>query len=409
MKIKELTVQAFTEYAKNSPLKNYMQTEEYARFMGEIKYNYDYVGLVDDNDVIVAASLILWKKIGLNMRYGYAPKGFLINYYDITLVRTFLEELKKFYSKKNMIFIKINPEIVIGEVNKNTFNTEYNPNLKLKQDMQSLGFLKLKDNLYFESVNPRFNSYINLKTSDIRYYSKTNRNKVRNSKRKGLSLYEGKISDIDNIYKTFASEKPLSYYKNLLTTFKDKIDILLVKVDFEEFIKNSQSLYEIEENKNGLFNEILHRSNKETDLNRKMSSDSKLSVIKNEIITATEGLRTCNNVTVAAALVVKYENRVHILESAFDRKYSYLNANYFLYHSLIDNYKMDYDYLDIGGVSGDFKGIHPYKGLNRFKIGFNPNIYEYIGEFDYIINRTAYDTLLMSGKLANEFNKKIEK
>ena len=79
MKICELTIQAFTEYAKNSPLRNYMQTEEYARLMGEEKYNYDYIGLVDDDNVIRAASLILWKRIGFNTRYGYAPKGFLIN------------------------------------------------------------------------------------------------------------------------------------------------------------------------------------------------------------------------------------------------------------------------------------------------------------------------------------------
>lgn len=89
MKIKELTIQAFSEYTKNSPLRNYMQTEEYARLLGEEKYNYDYVGLVDENNVIKGASLILWKRIGINSRYGYAPKGFLINYYvfDFTWAR----------------------------------------------------------------------------------------------------------------------------------------------------------------------------------------------------------------------------------------------------------------------------------------------------------------------------------
>ena len=58
--------------------------------------------------------------------------------------------------------------------------------MKLKQDLQRYGFLKLRDNLYFESINPRFNAYVDLKNSDLTNYSKAHRNKVRNSRRKGL-------------------------------------------------------------------------------------------------------------------------------------------------------------------------------------------------------------------------------
>lgn len=408
MQIKELTIQAYEEFTKNSPLKNYMQTEEYARFMGENKYNYDYIGLVNDSDVIVAASLILWKKIGLNVKYGYAPKGFLINYYDNNLIRTFVEKLKEFYSKKNFAFIKIDPEIVVSEVDKHTFKTVENPNIRLKQDIQDYGFLKLKDNLYFESMNPRFNAYVDLKNSSITNYSKSHRNKVRNSKRKGLYIEKGTDKDIEKLYNIMPKTHSLSYYKTLYNIFKDKIDIILVKTNFENFIKNSQSLYEEELEHNNLYNEILHRSNKETDLNRKMASDARLCTIKNEIISATDGLKEYDNYIVAGAFVIKYDNRVHVYESAFDRKFYYLNANYFLYDSLINNYKYDYDYLDLNGISGDFSKNSPYRNLNRFKLGFDPKIYEYIGEFDLIINRMAYDNLLLSGRLAMEFNKKQE-
>lgn len=405
MKIKELTIQAFLEYTKNSPLKNYMQSEEYARFMGENKFNYDYIGLVNDTNVIVAASLILWKKIGVTTRYGYAPKGFLLNYYDENLLKTFTEKIKEYYSKKNMAFIKINPEIVVGEVDNKTFQFKDNPNNRLKQDIQRFGYLKLKDNLYFESINPRFNAYIDLKNSDIKNYSKANRNKVRNSKRKGLYVEKGNEKDLVAITKLLTSGHPLSYYRMMYNLFMDKLDLILVKVNFENYIKNSQMLYEVELDNNNLYNEILHRSHKESDLHRKMASDSKLCTIKNEIISATEGLRKNDNKIVAAALVVKYDNRVHLIESGFDREYSSLNANYFLYDALINNYKMDYEFLDLNGVCGDFKNTNPYKGLNDFKLGFDPRIYEFIGEFDLIINRGSYDALLASGKLAQEFNK----
>lgn len=405
MRICELTIQAFTEFVKNSPLKSYMQSEEYARFMGEEKYNYDYIGLVDEDGVIRAASLILWRKIGLNMRYGYAPKGFLINYYDDSLVKMFTEELKKYYAKKNMAFIKINPEIVVAEIDNRTFQIKDNPNMKLKQNIQRFGFIKLKDNLYFESLNPRFNAYIDLKNSKIENYSKPNRNKVRNATRKGLFIEKGTEKDLEAYYKLKPHKRPFSYYRNMVQAFKDKMDIILVRVNYENFIKNSQSLYETELDNNNLYNEILHRSQKEADLHRKMASDAKLCVIKNEIINATEGLRDEDNCIVAGALVIKEGNRVHVVDSAFDKNHPLLNANYYLYDSLIRNYKDEYDYLDIGGISGDFKKSNPYKGLNNFKLGFDAKIYEYIGEFDFIIDRTGYDNLLSTGRLANEFNK----
>ncbi len=405
MKIKELTIQAFSEFTKNSPLKNYMQTEEYARLMGEEKYNYDYVGLVDSTGLIRAASLILWKRIGFSTRYGYAPKGFLVNYYDEELIKVFTEELKNYYAKKNFTFIKINPEIVVAEIDKKTFEAKTNPNIKLKQDLQRYGFLKLKDNLYFESINPRYNAYIDLKNSNLNRYSKVNRNKVRNSRRKGLYIEKGTKEDIEAFYKMLDTKENLSYYRNIFNTFNDKIDFLLVKVNYENYIKNTQTLYEQEENRNNLYNEIIHRSNKISDLHRKMASDSLLESIKVEILDATEGLRNKNNTIVAAAFVVKYDNRVHVIESAYDKNYKNLNANYFLYDSIIKNYKDDFEFLDIGGVVGDFKKQNAYSGLNRFKLGFAPKIYEFIGEFDLIFNRMAYDNLLLTGRLANEFNK----
>lgn len=408
MHIKELTIQAFNEYTKNSPLKNYMQTEMYARLMGENKYNYDYIGLLDENNTIVAVSLILKKRIGLNMLYGYAPKGFLVNYYNEKLLKIFTQKLKDFYSKKGMVFIKINPEIVVNTIDNNTFESNVNPNIKLKEDLKKYGFIKLKDNIYFEAIEPRFNAYIDLKKHKFENYSKTNRNKVRNAKRKGLYIAQGNENDLEAFYNLLNTKKTLKFYQNYYSIFEknDNIDLILVKVNFEKFIKNSQDLYEDEVNYNNLLNEILHRSHKEEDLHKKMASDSRLCTIKNEIVFATEGLRNHNDEVIAGALVVKYDNRVHIVASGYDKKYSNLNSNYYLFDQIIENYKYDYDYLDLNGIVGDFKNDNPYSGLNRFKLGFNPNIYEYIGEFDLIFNKTNYDYLRASGKLAQEFNKK---
>ena len=68
--------------------------------------------LVNETNNILAAALILIKKIDLFNKYGYAPKGFLIDYHNQELVKAFTNALKKYYYPKNVAFIKINPEIV---------------------------------------------------------------------------------------------------------------------------------------------------------------------------------------------------------------------------------------------------------------------------------------------------------
>ena len=43
-------------------------------------------------------------------KYGYAPKGFLIDYHDKELLQEFIKAIKKYYAKKNFVFIKIPPK-----------------------------------------------------------------------------------------------------------------------------------------------------------------------------------------------------------------------------------------------------------------------------------------------------------
>ena len=56
-------------------------------------------------------------------------------------------------------------------------------------------------------------------------------------------------------------------------------------------------------------------------------------------------------------------------------------------------------------MTGDFSKENPYYGLNKFKLGFKPKVYEFIGEYDLIINSNIYRSMLKSGKLAKIFNK----
>ena len=49
---------------------------------------------------------------------------------------------------------------------------------------------------------------------------------------------------------------------------------------------------------------------------------------------------------------------------------------------------------------------NPYYGLNKFKLGFHPKCFEYIGEFDFIINPGLYKGMQHTGLIKEEFYKK---
>ena len=138
-----------------------------------------------------------------------------------------------------------------------------------------------------------------------------------------------------------------------------------------------------------------------------MESDRKLAILNQEITEINNFIKNgINKQILAAALIIKYKKRINIVISGFD-KYTKLNPNHIMYVKLIEHYKNEgYLYLDLNGITGDFTHDNPYYGLNEFKLNFNPNIYEYIGEFDLIINQTLYSLLWTTKLLHNEFDRK---
>ena len=406
MYLRELSLDDFKSFAETNIIANAYQSVSYAMLKAEEGYDYEFIGLISDN-AIIAAALILYKKIG-NHYYGYSPRGFLVDYSNIFILETFTREIKEHYKKKNFVFIKINPEIAIGKLNKKTGNFEYNENYNIISNLNKCGYKKLKSNTNFEALLPRINAIVNLENFDLDTISKNTRNKVKKAIRKGLVLEQADISKV-NIFYEFIKDKINKnefHYNDLYNVFnkQNDIDFFLVRVDYKYYLINSQNYYEHELKKNNDFTEKIIRKNTPTVINAKMNSDRALLSYKNDITEASKHLNTNEDVYVAGAMVIKFNNRITIYISGYDKDLKRYPANYFLYYAILYFYKDKYKYADLNGVTVDSRD-NPYHGLNRFKNGFNPDIYEYIGEFDLVINENTYNHLLKNGSLAKEFNK----
>ena len=214
---------------------------------------------------------------------------------------------------------------------------------------------------------------------------------------------------MDILYEFIKNKKNINnyYYKNYYNVFSktSSCDLFLVKIDYQKYLINSKNLYEQELIKNTALAENLINNSTEININKKMNSDRALLSYKNDIEFASLGLKENKTTYIAGAFLIKHQNRVNIVISGINPQYRRFNANYFLHYNIIEYYKKDFKYLDLNGITGDFKETNPYKGLNEFKIGFNPQIYEFIGEFDLILNNKQYNHLHKNGTLAKEFNK----
>ena len=189
----------------------------------------------------------------------------------------------------------------------------------------------------------------------------------------------------------------------------NSVDIFLVSIDYNEYLINAKKLYENELELNAKYNSYLIKDNSLKNINNKMESDRRLLAYKNDIMEATNGSKMFGKKYIGGAMVVKYNNRIDIVMSGYDPKYKRFNTNYFLHNAIINYYKDSYEILDLNGMTGDFTDKNPYYGLNKFKLGFNPKIYELIGEYDLLLKPMAYRKLYNNGTLAKVLNKTDEK
>lgn len=406
MNIKEISIAEFKDFVSSHFIGNFHESINYAVIKAEEGYDYEFISY--GGDEIVGAALILYKKIG-GYYYGYSPRGFLIDYSNTFLLEDFTKKIKDFYEKKNFVFIKINPEIAIAKLNKKTMNFEYNENYRIVDNLIRCGYKKLKDNMNFESLLPRVNAIINLDEFDVNKLNKNTRNKIKKGLRKGLVLEKCDHNKLNIFYEFIKNKikKDEYYYNDFYNVFSKTadVDLLLVRVDYKTFLINSTNAYNNEARINNYLNNKLLSNNNSNVINSKMNSDKTLLSYKNDIAEASKYLNTNTETYLAGALVIKYQNRVIIEISGFDKSMGRYSPNYFLYYALIKYYSKNYKYIDLNGITGDLSKDGYYYGLNRFKMGFNPDVYEYIGEFDLVINDKEYNKLLKSGLLAKEFNK----
>lgn len=404
MKIVKLNSAQFDKFAASHRYRNYFQSSMYGNVMSKFGYKSQYLGIINDQNKLMGATLIIYKEVFMKNKIAYAPRGILFNYENAENIQELVTKLKKVLGKQGFMLLRIDPYIPLtirdAEGNIMNFNNKGNA---IIDNLTKAGFSYKGKTLFFETEKPRWEALVILQRDLREVFAKLDkrtRNKIRKATNSGIEIIKDENKSVNKLYEIVGKKdkKPLSFYKEMCSKFEENIDIYYAKLNTETYLINSRRNYEKEiEYNNSLAEKVqditLDEKERESYLNKKMESDKLITSYKNSLLVSTDLLKNNpDGLKIAAAMVIKYDNAAYLFTEGIDEEYGNLNANYLLKWQLINDYNnLGFKYLNLNAIVGEFEQKNEYSGLNEAKLGFNATITEYIGEFDIILNNFSYN------------------
>lgn len=383
----------YDDFVKNFPSTTFMQTSSWS--LVKTAWESSFVGMYD-NEKLVCAAMILKRKLFLNKKLFYIPRGFVIDYKDKKLLESFTENLRDYAKKNGGIDIKIDPFICFSE--DNIQNIRKNKGIEVRKsftkdtkeivsNLEKVGFVhggyKREVNAY---IQPRYTMVISLKDKDENLYEKealrrTFPKNTRNyigtyQEERGVEFSYSKNKDdvkyLISVLKETEKRQHISlrsenYFKNLMDSFPDNAVLFFAHVNIDKYIKFlEKDMKEHENKKDFCLNQIEEAKKiKEKYGNRPLAGATIVM------------MPTCNNGIKIASFLYAGTN-TNILPSL-------KITNGLMFYRLCYCLDNGCDYCDLGGVDGSLEDH-----LSTFKSKFNPNVLELVGEYDLVISKVWY-------------------
>ncbi len=381
---------------------SFMQLPEWA----QVKDNWEKeICGIYDGKRLAGGALLLIRRLPLGKCIIYSPHGFVIDYSDMQRLKAFLAGLKKYAKSINAISVKFDPfvpnENIDGQDSMPDFENSFN---KTIENLTALGCVhhgfgkEVGD--YFQ---PRFNMAIPLfdkngpidKKALLKTFSKGARSYIGNY-HKNRGVYFECTNSPDALPEfvrllSFTEQRQNihlrneEYFRKIMKAYGDRAKLYFAKIHLPTYIDYLQK--SIDKGENAEKNEAL----------------------KNEAqqILASRG----DTLALSTGLIIlpRKEEKIKIAE------YLYAGAdtsifpnlstpNGIVFASACDALDLGCDYYNLGGIDGDLKSP-----LAIFKKKFSPHIFEFVGEFDLVIDKLFYFGFEKLLPKAKKLIKKIKK
>lgn len=380
MHIIELTELQFKNYSNIHSKKNYKQSIEYAKLKQMNGYSSIYLGLIDDNNNVHAATLILEKKINNKYKYGYVPNGYLINFYNLDLLKTFTIELKSYLKKLNYIYIRITPLI-----NYQVYNSDFilkENNSGIINEFKKIDYNFLPNTSKYKMV---------LKARDIhstyKSFKRSLRRNINNCLKKGIIVYQGTQKDKNDFLNLVENKARYEQMMEIFQTPHNNFEFYLAKIEPETYVNNYRYLLKKEQINNENLNKKLKNPNiKKTNnlIEKKMTSDKLITNYNNEIINGTMLVKQYpKGIIIGGVAVITNTKEVTFIKECYTNEFKHIRSIPMIKWEIIKKHLSNgYRIFDLGEVAITKNQIT--------KTGYNGDIIEYSNSFDLVINDLLY-------------------
>ena len=341
----EIETKEYYDFVNSNSNAHFMQSSEWARVKGNWKN--EVILVRDDSGKIAGCMSVLIQKIPvLNYSMLYCPRGPVCDADDKIVFGKLMDSLKELAKREKAFIFRMDPAVPNSDEN--------------FRKMAEINEISLKSNINHDInkvIQPKYEMELSIKdkTEDelLSSFSQKTRYNIRLAAKKGVTIEEGTIDDIDEFFSilTETSQRDqftirnVSYYKKVYDIMKERDH---VKLYFAKY----------------------------------------------------------NDKRIATTLEVIYGNKAWYLYGGSLREHSNVMPNYLLQWTMIkEAMKRGCEYYNFGGVSGYIDEHASGYGVFRFKKGFNPEFIEYVDEL-YIIFKPLTNTLF---NIANKLRRLLRR
>lgn len=393
MKLININKDEFDKFVYSSNCAHFFKTSAWGEVSKSRNYISHLLGLYDDNNKLAATTLLLEKKILMYSTF-YSPRGFTIDYDDEELLATMLEEVKKYVKKHHGLYYRFDPDIILHKLDEECNVIEEN-----KHALELIDFFKKHGGRhkgftirFNEASLPRFTFRVDISADEdtilSRMHPKTR--KVFKNENTGIEVFKGNLDSVIDFHETMKETarrkklylEPLKFFTDYYEILNkhDMSDIYVAKVNIKEVITNYQTkINEINQTKK----ELLANMNKKTK-GKLNDLDNQLNKLNKEL----KELETINEdeVILSSVITAKFKDKVWLIHGGNKDILQFLNANYWLYYTIMMDSKKDgYKLVDFFGSEGKIDKNSDLYGIYLFKSRFGGDFIEFIGEFDFVL------------------------
>ena len=399
--LKVIDEEEFRNFALKSPYISIYQLPEWGILKALTGWSRHLLGYYEEN-TLLGVTMLLEKKLPFNLSLYYSPRGYLLDVTNFKLLKKFNDEVIKYVKENHGFMLKIDPNVIYAVrdsegVLKEKCGEEVYFNFK------KLGFKHMGFSQNFEDLQPRNLCRITLKDTfneTLETFSKSTKKNIVKTYDMGVRVNvvdSSKMEEFVKLLEDTASLKnfvvrPASYYKKMVDLMKDYITLYIAYIDtnlYYDYVWNT-----LENAKKEL--ETLEKEMKKINVGDKVKRHheeltNKIAKLNKELEDAIALRKTNKEINIGALMSVFTGCEGITFMSGTSSSYKGFNPKYAFYRKHIeDAINRHLKYVNFYGISLDMDKNGPYYGIYELKKGFNPEITELIGEFDYVINPVVY-------------------